>query len=253
MTIRLRTSRLGSLMTAAAATMAFVLLGASPASAHSVYEEAFTYRSNDLCVYERSEISHGDGNGYARVDVYSSTVLATPPTSFPCAWPLERPVGYISAKIQTLVWNGANWHLCDETSFVYNDTTTSELIIQARMIGQPICGPGLYGTLGTGYVWNNAWYGGATWSGYHALPDHSRSAMEAPTDVPQSGDTVGVLDASGTPVLDAEGEPVSVVVGLPPTFGPDAASGDAGVTVVAEDGAVVTEVVSRPASELITR
>ncbi|SDD76963.1 hypothetical protein [Glycomyces harbinensis] len=250
---RIRIPLVRSLIAAAAGTLALILFGASPAAAHYVYEEAFTYRSNDLCVFQRSEVSHGDGNGYARVDVDSSTVLGTPSGSYPCAWPLERPAGYISAKIETYVWLGSYWYLCDETGWVYNDTTSTELAIQARMIGQPICGPGYYATNGVGYVWNNNWFGGAVWSGAHYLPDYSFSAMEAPTEVPRPGDTVGVVDGSGDPVVDAEGKPVTVTIGAPPTTGPGTGGG-AGTTVVAADGTVVVEAATHLASEsLLTR
>ncbi|WP_205324414.1 hypothetical protein [Glycomyces sp. YM15] len=253
MSNRVSTSLVRSLIATAAGTLALVLFGASPAAAHYVYEEAFTFRSNDLCVFDRSEISHGDGNGYARVDIDASTVLSTPSGSYPCAWGLERPRGYISAKIQTYVWLGTYWYLCDETNWVYNDTTSTDLAIQARMIGQPICGPGYYATNGVGYVWNNAWYGGAVWSGAHYLPDHSLSAMETPTEVPESGDTVGVVDGSGEPVVDADGNPVTVVIGAPPSTGPGV-GGDAGTTVVAEDGTEVVEVERHLAAEsLATR
>ncbi|MFG3341297.1 hypothetical protein [Glycomyces sp. NPDC048151] len=250
---RIRLPLLRSLVAAAAGALALVLLGASPAAAHYVYEEAFTYRSNDLCVFDRSEVSHGDGNGYARVDIDASTVLGTPSGSYPCAWGLERPPGYISAKIETYVWLGSYWYLCDQTDWVYNDTTSTDLAIQARMIGQPICGPGYYATNGVGYVWNNNWFGGAVWSGAHYLPDHSFSGMEAPAATPEAGDTVGVADSSGEPLLDAEGEPVTVEVGAPPTPGPGY-GGDTESTVLAADGTEVVEVAMRPASEsLLTR
>jgi hypothetical protein len=253
MSSRVRTSLVRSLLAAAAGTLALILIGASPAAAHYVYQEAFTYRSNDLCVFDRSEVSHGDGNGYARVDIDASTVLATPSGSYPCAWGLDRPAGYISAKIETYVWLGTYWYLCDQTDWVYNDTTSTDLAIQARMIGQPICGSSYYATNGVGYVWNNNWFGGAVWSGAHYLPDYSFSGMEAPTEMPELGDTVGVADGSGRPVVDSDGKPVTVVVGAPPTGGPSADAG-AGTTVTAEDGTEVVEVETHPAAaSVLTR
>lgn len=247
MSNRVRTPFLRSLLAAAAGTLALVLFGASPAAAHYVYEEAFTYRSNDLCVYDRSEVSHGDGNGYARVDIDASTVLATPSGAYPCAWGLERPAGYISAKIETYVWLGTYWYLCAQTDWVYNDTTTTELAIQARMIGQPICGESYYATNGVGYVWNNNWFGGAVWSGAHYLPDYSFSAAEAPAELPEAGDTVGVVDASGEPVVDADGEPVTVVVAAPPAGGPATTAAD-------QNGTAAAEATMHPAADsLLTR
>ncbi|MCC3765922.1 hypothetical protein K3N28_22950 [Glycomyces sp. TRM65418] len=247
---RLRTSLLRALVVAAAGAMTFVLLGASPAAAHYVYEEGHVHRTVELCVHERSEISHGDGGGYSRVDVSSTTVLA-PGGTFPCAYAYERPVNYIASRIEVMAWNGSAWYLCAETSWVYNSQSTWQLIIEARMAGLPYCGTGWYGTMGHGYVLsNNTWYGGALWSGSHWLPDYSLSAMEAPTEAPEPGDTVGVLDASGAEVLDADGKPVTVVIGDQPSAGPDA-GGDAGTSVVAEDGSVVTEVPLHQTAELV--
>ncbi|MQM26146.1 hypothetical protein GFD30_11270 [Glycomyces sp. NEAU-7082] len=251
MTIRLRTSLLRSLITAAAGAMAFILLGASPAAAHYVYQEGHVYRTNDLCVHERSEISHGDGGGYSRVDVSSTTILA-PGGAFPCAHANHKPANNIAAKIQVLAWNGSAWYVCAETAWVYNDHTTWQLIIESRMLGLPWCGTGWYGTMGHGYVWNNAWYGGTMWSGNHWLPDYSLSATEAPTHIPEAGDTVGVLDASGNEVLDADGEPVTVVVGEAPASGPDTAIADAGTSLTAEDGSTITEIPLYQTSELVT-
>lgn len=255
MSTRLRTPLLRSLITVAAGAMAFVLLAATPAAAHYVYQEGHVYRTNDLCVHERSEISHGDGGGYSRVDV-SSTTYAAPGGTFPCALALEKPTNQIAAKIVVMAWNGSAWYVCAETAWLYNDYVGWQLIVYSRMIGHPWCGDGWYGTMGHGYVWNpptRDWKGGTMWSGNHWLPDHSLASMEAPTEFPEAGDTVGVLDASGAEVLDADGKPVTVVIGEAPATDPGAVSGDAGTSVILEDGSVATEAPLIQASELLTR
>ncbi|GAA2272881.1 hypothetical protein GCM10009853_028360 [Glycomyces scopariae] len=236
-----------TLTAVAAGAMAFVLLGASPASAHYVYQEGEVYRSNDLCTNVRAEISHGDGGGYARVDAKSYTVLATPWGAYPCAKTHDRPGGYIAAKIEVYAWNGSAWYLCAYTDWAYNSGSTNQWIIEAWMSGLPYCGTGWYGTMGTGYVWNNNWFGGSVWSGHHWLPDYSLSAAEAPAAFPSEGDTVGVLDAAGEPVLNPDGTPATAVVGGPPPAPDNSIQGDTPEnSIQSEDGTVEL----RPASDL---
>lgn len=232
------------LTAAAAGVLAFVLLGASPASAHYVYEGVFTYRSSDNCTYGRAEISHGDGNGYARTDVESETQLGTPSGVYQCALAYERPSGYLAAKTEIYAWNGSDWYLCAATDWHYNSTVTSAFIIESRMIGSPICGSAYYGTMGTGYVWNGAWYGGSVWSGYHWLPDYSLSAADTPDKAPSAGDTVGVVDASGEPVLTADDTPATAVVGGAPVGGPAI-----GIEDESKDGSEIADLI--PAAELV--
>jgi len=74
--------------------------------------------------------------------------------------------------------------------------------------------------------------------------------MQALTEFPETGDTVGVADSSGEPVVGADGNPVTVVVGAPPSADPGSDSG-AGTTVTAEDGTEVVEVDTHPATESI--
>jgi hypothetical protein len=251
MSTRLRARLLRSLITAAAGAMAFVLLGATPAAAHYVYQEGHLYRTNDLCVHERSEISHGDGGGYSRVDTSATTYVA-PGGTFPCALALAKPPGHIASKVVVMAWNGSAWYVCAESSWLYNDYVGWQLILESWMHGHPWCGDGWYGTMGHGYVWNPAtkdWKGGQLWSGHHWLPDHSLASAQAPAEVPAAGDEVGVLDASGAEVLDADGKPVTVVLGGAPDFGPS----PAGDTVVSEDGTGVVEAPLYLTSELVAQ
>jgi hypothetical protein len=142
-----------------------VVLTTSPVMAHYVYEDVLVYASNADCTKVRSEISHGSGGGYSRTDVTPKYFQNTH-----CHTGWTRPAGYIAAQYQLYKWTGSQWAVCGGTPWYYNATSANKLTIASNDGSSPLCGPGYYGTLSHGFVWNKAWHGGSLWSDYHYLP-----------------------------------------------------------------------------------
>ncbi len=163
-------SRRAPLLLGLAVAIAMLGMTAQPAGAHYVYQKVVTYASDTTCSGERAETSHGGGGGYARADVYSWYSLWTPWGQIDCGSDFPRPPGYLADAYDLYKWTGYEWALCRYTAWYYNGSQTHQFAIATNFGGYPPCGPGYYGTVGVGYVWNNAWYGGSSWSGYHYLP-----------------------------------------------------------------------------------
>ncbi len=121
-----------------------IALGVSPASAHYVYQDGFTYESSDFnqCVYGYAESSHGEsGNGYmeGEVDAFKS-------------------------------WNDSAGASAKYSDWFYDQKSSWWFQIAGEMRGPTICGDGYYGTLSDGDVNNGNWLAGSIWSGGHKLP-----------------------------------------------------------------------------------
>jgi len=142
-----------------------VILTTSPAMAHYVYEDVLVYASDADCTKVRSEISHGSGGGYSRTDVTPKYLQHTP-----CYTEWTRPAGYIALQYQLYKWTGSQWAVCVGIPWHYNSTPAKKLTAFYNYGSSPLCGPGYYGTLSHGFVWNEGWHGGSLWSGYHYLP-----------------------------------------------------------------------------------
>lgn len=145
-------------------------IGAQPASADYIYQKVTIYGSDTNCTGGRAEISHGSGSGYAKADAYSWYAQWYPTVgNVHCGRDFARPPGYLAAAFDLYKWNGSAWALCQQTPWNYNTSQTHQWYVWTRY-GSPPCGNGYYGTSALSYVWNNQWFGGSVWSGYHYLP-----------------------------------------------------------------------------------
>lgn len=149
-------------------------VGSQIAYAHYVYDEEFTYYTTTFpCVEGRSEISHGNGYGYAQSKVRSWRVLNFPDPIPPayCSLKFDRPVNHLKAKVQVvrLPPGESTWQLCYNPGFSYNQSSGFVLYSSKTFTASTWCGAGDYGTWAFGYVKNNTWYGGEVWSGTHTL------------------------------------------------------------------------------------
>ena len=142
--------------------------GTNVAYAHYVYEKAYTYYSTSApCVENYAEISHGDGYGYAKVNLKSWRKLIWFPLE--CFYEFERPQNNMKVKYELHYHNGNIWTLCQDSSYKYNSTVTAELEKTRKFTSSEYCGAGNYGVWNTGYAKNNEWYGGSVWAGTHNL------------------------------------------------------------------------------------
>jgi hypothetical protein len=146
--------------------VALVVAPGQTASAHYVYQAADLYRSNQDCVWGRSEISHGTGQGYSRSDIHVSYNY----NGTNCAELFNRPAGYIKVRhiYQTRLSPG--WANCRDTGWVYNSSTTA--ILTVARTHNTTCGSTWEARTNSGmYELNGTWKGGSSlYSGNHSLP-----------------------------------------------------------------------------------
>jgi hypothetical protein len=207
-----------------------------PAQAHYVYDKGIVHLG-DFCVGGRSEISHGHGGGYSKVDVYSTTTIPTPLGDYDCELPLQKPRFYMKVKIDLMVYDAflREWKLCQTTGDRYNPRRMDHY--KLTQYWEAPCGSGLrYAT--NGWVWtkdSTSWYGGALWSDEHLLPADSKrkagsASSSAPTptwvrpdgtvDIAKIPDSFEVAGPNGESVLDESGNPLTVPVEKDPNSSP---------------------------------
>lgn len=144
---------------------------AIPAFAHAIYEDGYTYASDHDCAWNRAEISHGSGGGYAKSDITAKVKGVI--VRVRCYDYFPRPANYLKNRYKLYRWNGSSWSLCRSTSWHYNSRETAKLVIYKNYGSTPPCGAGEYKTEGFGYFKNGTWKGGSIESGNsgHTLPD----------------------------------------------------------------------------------
>lgn len=150
-----------------------LLLFASPASAHYIYNAAHVYVTGDsICTWARAEISHNTTNeygGYVKSSVALDHALQTPLGTYSCKSERDALPGYLATAYDYYKWNGSAWYVCRYTNFYYNSTRTHKYEIYTRWSSPP-CGRGYYGNMTYSYVkTGGAWYGGDIWSGDHYI------------------------------------------------------------------------------------
>jgi len=142
-----------------------VALVAVPAYAHFMYEHGITSEEDEHCTWNRAEISHGSGGGYAESKVKSRRGL--------CGLSWDRPIGHLKVKWKLLKKDGSSWPVCHSSSNYYNGTTASQMTVGNDYGSTPHCGNGVYKTRAYGYLKNSGtWWGGEIESGVtgHTLP-----------------------------------------------------------------------------------
>lgn len=156
-----------------ALTICLIFVTSPPVNAHYVYENEWAYRSDrGHCVRERSEISHGDGGGYSKVDAIISHYWYFDDKHIPCGLSKYKSAGEILIKWDLMKWNAsrAEWHHCRVIDSVSNRTRTYKFVVYAYYGAYADCGTGWYGTWGSAKVWNGRTFkGGRVWSGPHWL------------------------------------------------------------------------------------
>jgi len=150
------------LFLALAVTLSIMVGSVQTVSAHSVYDQNWTYYSPDsICTWGRSEISDGTGGGgYVRVDVeaWHQTWFGQS-----CGTTIQKSAYQLRVKYTTIKYNDAtgNWDWCVNSDWYYNPTNSYRYQIEA-WLGEyvPPCGNGNYGNWGGAYSYHNGnWYG----------------------------------------------------------------------------------------------
>lgn len=147
-------------------SIALVISQAQKVSAHYVYRQGQLYWSgSDDCVWGRSEVSHGNRNGYSRADIRVQRYDSTTQNS--CYKEFSRPTGYIRMRMALMYWT-SRWNTCRDTGYLYNSSTRSYMTITRTY--SSVCGGRNYDTQSWIHELNGSWKGGILWSGSHWLP-----------------------------------------------------------------------------------
>ncbi|HEX4813392.1 MAG TPA: hypothetical protein VFV66_11635 [Nonomuraea sp.] len=250
---RLRLKLLGTMLVVPATLVA----SAAPAWAHYVYKQAMVFISDPLCVYNRSEVSHGGGGGYS--EVYTSTwrFAGIGPVGKECGVMKWQAAGSIGVWGRFYKKTGSKWSICTYWNWKNNSGTTYQVKLSWDYGSRPPCGDGYYATMGASRARDGSgrWRCSAAgskcrtiWSGSHKLV---RAGLQPVADPPvEEPSWVGadglvdldklpaqlpLIDAGGNPALDASGNPILVNT-IPSIDDPDQPDDSTVVRGVTEDG-----------------
>jgi len=140
---------------------------ATAAYGHTLQSYGTTFTDSDLCVFGSAHIQHGSAVIDSGADVRSVGNWHT----LGCSGEKALDPYWIALRRQLYRWDSNAWVVCNDSGWVYNTTRTAQVWHQ-RTFQSAICGARYYGTMGTGFVYQNVggWSGGSVWSDYHWLP-----------------------------------------------------------------------------------
>jgi hypothetical protein len=161
--MKIKTIQLGAL--AFLASVVLFAANGGTALAHYVYNSGYTHYSSEDCVWARSEVSHGSGNGYSKSNIEAYFRGSAGGTY--CADYLERPAGYLKVRQIFEAQLAPGWGYCKDTGWVYNSNTTSYFTVARTHSSK--CGSTNYRTESQGWMLNGSWKGGTLFSPTHWL------------------------------------------------------------------------------------
>ena len=146
---------------------AALLAVAGSAYAHTLLSYGVTYRDSDLCVFGSAHIQHAS----AVIDSGADVMSVSNSPYLGCSGEKPRDPYGIALRRQLYRWESSSWVVCNDSGWVYNTSRTAQVYHQ-RAFQSAICGARYYGTMGSGFVFQNigGWSGGGAWSDYHWLP-----------------------------------------------------------------------------------
>ena len=144
-----------------------LVLAVSTASAHTLLSYGTTFKDGDLCVFGSSHIQHGS----AVIDSGADVMSVSNGPYLGCSGDKAQDPYSIALRRQLYRWETNAWVVCNDSGWVYNTSRTARVYHQ-RTFQSAICGARYYGTMGSGFVFQNVggWSGGGVWSDYHWLP-----------------------------------------------------------------------------------
>jgi hypothetical protein len=146
---------------------AALMAAVGSAYAHTLLSYGVTYKDSDLCVFGSAHIQHGS----AVIDSGADVMSVSNGPYLGCSGEKAQDPYSIALRRQLYRWETSSWVVCNDSGWVYNTSRTAQVFHQRRF-QSAICGARYYGTLGSGYVYQNigGWSGGGAWSDYHWLP-----------------------------------------------------------------------------------
>jgi hypothetical protein len=140
---------------------------ATAAYGHTLQSYGTTFTDSDLCVFGSAHIQHGSAVIDSGADVRSVGNWH----SLGCSGEKAQDPYWIALRRQLYRWDSNAWVVCNDSGWIYNTTRTAQVWHQ-RTFQSAICGARYYGTMGSGFVYQNVggWSGGSVWSDYHWLP-----------------------------------------------------------------------------------
>jgi hypothetical protein len=149
------------------AAVVAVAIATGVAYGHTVQSYGTTYKDGSLCVLGSAHIQHGS----APLDSGADVISVGNWPYLGCSGEKFQDPYAITLRRQLYRWETNAWVLCNDSGWVYNTSRTAQVYHQ-RTFSSVICGARYYGTMGSGWVWQNVggWRGGGVWSDYHWLP-----------------------------------------------------------------------------------
>lgn len=146
-----------------------------PVAAHYVYEDERVAHYEGQCVFDRSEISHGNNNnGYSKVDMSFLSDVPEIPYSADCISQFNSFASKtkMSLRLSYSANGSTNWGTCaDLGSKEATDNTHYGFTKRWDKYWNLPCGAGYYRTFGGAWGWkDNGWRGGVVNSTMHKLP-----------------------------------------------------------------------------------
>ena len=209
----------------------------TPAQAHYVKESTDVWDNGIQCVEGWSEISHGTGKGFMKVETSSTKALADPFPPVHCAVTRPRPPRWIRMEPEVWGYVSDRSQKCADWGSLYNGVETWRITKKVTFDDLPggPCEhqPHWYGTYAGHHVYYNGdWEGATLFSGWHWLPDYSAKEA-AMSDAALAGaekdaaEHTMIVDRSRLPA-ELMGE-FQVPTGPPPPPGVTHEGGDPGL------------------------
>lgn len=188
-------------LTVAFAASLLVATAATTAWAHYVYDDGYVWEGGPKCLFARSEVSHGNGGGYTKVDLQAVRERTYPGWgTINCHIAWDRPTSYLRSKMWLYWWHSSReeWIYCTETGYKYN--TQKQADLRHTKYWDTPCGNHLYFNYGWGATYyDNAWRGGWMGAGYHRWPtsESTSNSCGSPPCVPSVTDPTADVDGGG--------------------------------------------------------
>ncbi len=140
--------------------------------AYATGNSGYTDSTGPQCAYNWSHIYRPAFSSMAYASGGVRSLVANNGSYCPIGVWSSRPPGYLAVRLVVWKYNSGREFVCKSTVYTYNPTSTSRLSRTTSMGKRydTACGPGYYGTVAHGYVFNDGrWQGGSMWSGWKYL------------------------------------------------------------------------------------
>jgi hypothetical protein len=140
--------------------------------ARATGNSGYTDSTGPQCAYNWSHIYRPAFSSTAYASGGVRSLVADNGSYCPIGVWSSRPPGYLAVRLVVWKYNSGREFVCKSTGYTYNPGSASRLSRTTSMGKRynTACGPGYYGTVAYGYVFNDGrWQGGYIWSGWKYL------------------------------------------------------------------------------------